>query len=547
MRLCLINSSLHNEMRELGHEVLDVHPEPGVHDLSPLLAEHDFKPEVIIQQETLGPRVLLRGLEAFPGIKVYWSVDTHLNVFWQIEYVRLFDLVCSTQKHWAEHLQKQTGVPAVWLPWFGRCLPWRGWARRTRDICFVGRVTQHRPTRRRFIAFLHRRFNLELIQDIPFQEMLETYHQTRLAPNESIFGEVNFRLFEAASCGALVLNPWPIPGLEDLFDLEQEIGTYRHALELANRIDRFRADPRLAERTAKAAWARIQAEHLPLHRARTLVEAIAALTRSGRSPSSNTPDLPLTLYRLWLAQRSPVSTQELERLLLALPESPRKRCALLGLWTGLGKLDLVHHDVMALHQSDSLHNDPLLDRTASLAALHLDQPTLAKAFWLRHQVSSGRSSRPPKSPKDMYLDWAREFQRQDCLARPGLPFDHLRHLPDSALECLILAHRLDSSDMAVCRYMDALLDNQPGFESLRLSLLSHLTLHQPGNWLAGLKLGLVNLQGFRLKEGLEELLLAASRAEERGELRKFNNALTAVDSEGSIRAAMNPRDQVQCD
>ena len=64
-------------------------------------------------------------------------------------------------------------------------------------------------------------------------------------------------------------------------------------------------------------------------------------------------------------------------------------------------------------------------------------------------------------------------------------------------------------------------------------------LHQPGNWLAGLKLGLVNLQGFRLEEGLEELHLATSRAEERGELRKFNNALTTDDPDGSIRAALH--------
>lgn len=181
----------------------------------------------------------------------------------------------------------------------------------------------------------------------------------------------------------------------------------------------------------------------------------------------------------------------------------------------------------------------MLIRTASLAALHLGEIGLAKTFWLGCQKLSGRSPRPPRTPLEMYCFWAREFQRQGHPARPGLPYDRQRHLPESALECLILAHRLDSTDMNVCRSMDALLDKQPGFESLRLSLLSLLTLHKPKDWLAGLKLGLVNLQGFRLEEGLEELQLAVAQARHQGQNGKFLNALAAADPDGSIRAALH--------
>ncbi len=540
MRLCVINCALQNELQSLGNTVLGLHPKPGIHDLPRLLEEHRFEPDVVIQQETLGPRVLLKGLEMVSGLKVFWSIDTHLNAFWQMEYVRLFDLACSTQRNWSDYLQKQTNVPVFWLPWFGRRLPWKGWNQRQRAVCFVGRVTEHRPSRKRFVDFLRREFQMELVQDVSFQQMLEVYREARLAPNESIFGEINFRLFEAASCGCLVLNPSGIPGLEETFLPDREIGVFSHALELKSKINHYSRNHYLAEQMAKAAWARVQEDHLAIHRAEKLLQAATqSSSRSSTLPES--PALPwaLTLYRLWQARRAPLSEADLRHLLLDLPESPRKREALLGFWLGTNQRDLVLHDLRALLQPDlPFGDDPALTRTASLAALHLGELALAKAFWMRHQKASGRTPRPPRGPLDMYCFWTGTFQRQDLLSRPGLPFDHERHLPESALECLILAHRLDSRNMTVCRSMDALLDKQPGFEPLRLSLLSHLTLHQPGNWLAGLKLGLVNLQGFRLEEGLEELLLAALRAEQHGETRKFYNALASADPDDSIRAAL---------
>lgn len=540
MRLCVINCSLQNELQSLGHTVLGLHPKPGIHDLPRLLEEHRFQPDVVIQQETLGPRVLLKGLEETPGLKVFWSIDTHLNTFWQMEYARLFDLVCSTQRNWSDYLHKLTSVPAFWLPWFGRRLPWKGWNQRQRAVCFVGRVTEHRPSRQRFVEYLRREFQMELVQDVSFQQMLEVYRETRLAPNESIFGEINFRLFEAASCGCLVLNPSGIPGLEETFFPDREIGVFSHALDLKAKINHYSRNQRLAEQMAKAAWARVQEEHLAIHRAQRLLEVVTQAT--GRSSSRSEPPAlswTLTLYRLWQARRAPIATEDLRHLLLALPESPSKREALLGFWLGTDQRDLVLHDLRALLQSDlPFGSDPSLARAASLSALHLGEPALAKAFWLRRQKHSGRAPRPPRTSLEMYRFWGGTFQREDRLARPGLPFDHERHLPESTLECLILAHRLDSREMNVCRAMDALLDKQPGFEPLRLSLLSHLTLHQPGNWLAGVKLGLVNLQGFRLEEGLEELHLAVLRAEQHGETRKLNNALSAIDPDGSIRAVL---------
>lgn len=534
LRLCLVNSSLSAAFRELGHEVLDLKPKPGACNLPQLLEEQGFSPDAIIQQETLGPRILLCGLEHVPCLKVYWSIDTHLNVFWQEEYARMFDLTLSTQKVWAEILVRR-GLNAAWLPWFGIRLPWTPWRKRPRPLAFIGRITRHRPSRQRFATFLQKRFSLEPVQDVGFHDMLKVYQQSRLAPNETIAGEINFRIFEAGSCGCLVFNQAGIPGLEELLVPDREIVFYSHVLDLAARMSHFLDRPAEAERMAKAAWARIQEEHLPLHRARSLLALARNLSSPSKARSHAAQNWAMTLYRLWQAGRAPITDEHLRSMLLALPESRRKRIALIGFWIGTKDRKALKDGLSGLLQSGLYGQDELVNQAASLAALHLDELSLARMFWVRGQAQKLPLSNAPHTSVELYLGWARQFQRQARPARPGLLFDGKRHLPESALECLIAAHDLDRANMEVCRRMDALLDRQTGYEPFRMSLLSYLSLNDQGDWLASLKLGLVNLRGFRLEEGLEEVLLARGQAEKMNEANKFRDALAVLDPDGLIQ------------
>ena len=53
-------------MRELGHDVLAVVPEHGgLFNLPEFLRDNDFKPELIVQGENLGPRRQIEGLDEF--------------------------------------------------------------------------------------------------------------------------------------------------------------------------------------------------------------------------------------------------------------------------------------------------------------------------------------------------------------------------------------------------------------------------------------------------------------------------------------------------
>ncbi len=54
---------------------------------------------------------------------------------------------------------------------------------------------------------LEARFGLAIRQDLSREDMFGLYRDARIIPNESICFEVNCRLFETASAGAVPLTP----------------------------------------------------------------------------------------------------------------------------------------------------------------------------------------------------------------------------------------------------------------------------------------------------------------------------------------------------
>ncbi|MBN2141052.1 MAG: glycosyltransferase family 1 protein [Desulfovibrionaceae bacterium] len=539
--LCLVNCHLGmvRAFEELGHRVLALEPSEPVFDIREALAEAGFEPDVLIQTELLRDRVLLRGLDGLSCRKVFWSLDTHLNSFWHAHYGRLFDGLLSTQKRLLPELRAAGLSQVGWLPWFGfeaERLPWSG---RENDLAFVGRVSAQRPSRQWFVEFLKADYSPKLARDVGFADLVEIYRQTRLAPNESICGEVNFRLFEAASCGCLVLNQLVSPELAELFVPGREIETFGHVLELKSKLDFYLRHKDKAEALGLAARARVLAGHLPIHRAeQALCLADSWTARAARGPDADAA-LALTLFALWEAGRSPLSGRAAEGLLLSLPEGGERLCALIRLWAVMGRDSEVLSALLGPAAPAECGQDPLLAATCSMAALKLGHWGLARQFWyaFARAHSRGRVARPQGGP-DLCRLWARELADQGRLLRPGFAFDAERHVPVSALECLMLGLNLDPGDADTHRLLSALSSGVPGAEPARLGFLSTLCLRAPGDWRLGLDLALTSLEAFRLREGLAELLLAQETAADQAEERAFLRALKARDKAGLLSAAL---------
>lgn len=569
LRVCLVHAAgpLVPALQSLGCEVLSLSPaESGVYDMHAELTRHGFEPDILLQCERLGPRLLLAGLEHIAAARVFWALDPHLNAFWHAPYARLFDLVFSTQRRWMPHLAA-CGAPRLrHLPWHAPEGPFLPFAERSRLAGFVGRLGPTRPART-WLAELMRELapqDFALEDNLDFSAMLDFYRRTKAVPNESITGEVNFRLFEAAGCGCVVLAQDLGPEQAELFEPGREMLVCADALELAENLKLLAKSPRLAETLGRAAWERAQAEHLPLARAQSILREAAEATRQHLTSQDAHFWLTLALANLCEAGRLPGSEEAVAERLAALPgaQPPRLHqdddaclalCARLRLAHTLKRLKRPNELAALLHALEAQlppESDPRLRHghglalalTCSMCTLDLGQPGQGApdmAAALRFAARAGVT--PPNNsegPVPLLLAWAQRLDEAGVRARGGFAFDAEEHLPASPTECLHCALHLHPGQQEALRALTRGLAREPGAEVLRLGLLSELSLRAREDWRVSLELGLVCLQTFRPKSGFEELRLAAHLAQSLGQSQEFSQALAQADSSERLRRAL---------
>lgn len=563
VRLCLVHvhAPIVEALRAQGHMVLALRPPEGqILHLPGELERHGFTPDIVVQQELLAPRTLLAGLEGIAAVRVFWALDPHLNAFWQAPYARLFDLVFSTQARTMPELAAQGAGPVLHLPWFAPEVPFTPHAQRQRLAGFVGRLGPERPVRQWLVELLAGLLpgDFEAVADLSFPQMLEFTRQCRAVPNESIAGEVNFRLFEAAGHGCLVLAQDLGPEQAALLEPGREMLVCADALELAETLRMLRARPRLAEIMGRAAWERCHAEHLPGHRARRMVAQALAAPRREYGAGEARAWLSLALAGLLEAGRmaggGEALVRELARLSQAAPEPFLAPVLAPVLTTALVRAAHAQGDGAALCEAlahaEALEASGRADQPLRLACsmLHLrralaepagaepEAAELAQA-WLWGE-RAGLKRGPDGSPKGLLLGWAEQARSQGLPGRGGFGFDPQRHLPASELECLCLVRWLDAEDVEALQTLSGALRGIWGGEALLLGALSDLTLRRRNDWRAGLALGLCNLRCYRLRQGLDELALAARLAAEQGQELDFERGLALADPSGRTARAL---------
>lgn len=272
-------------LRAWGHQVLKVGTEPGCDvvldrsmDPSGLLAcleGKGFWPELVIWSDNSRPPAL-HGLERLPAVTVGFSVDQYCNP-WHVPYSAAFDLFLVSQRGSLDLFRRlPLPRPCGWLPLF--CRPARDrdpGLDRDIPVGFVGTLDPPlNPSRRTFLE----RFGEEQPLALHQGEYAPIFGRSRIVLNQSAAGELNFRVFQAAACGAAVLTEDTENGLRELFRAGEEILTYP-------RGDAVAAARRAREVLASGAWEavgragreRVEAEHTVEVRARALLEQAEAL------------------------------------------------------------------------------------------------------------------------------------------------------------------------------------------------------------------------------------------------------------------------------
>jgi hypothetical protein len=545
-KICLVDApaSVVRAFREQECEVLPVQASPAPFlSLDATLDEHGFTPDLVVQMETLGPRSLLTGLDSADCPALLWCIDPHLNGYWHAPYARLFDLTCSTQRASIPALRECGAADVRWLPAYGHgsiCPPH---AARTHDAAFVGRITDERPARRWMVQLLEDRcagYDLAVSQGLPFAAMMDVYRDSRIIPNESILGEVNFRLFEGASCGCLVLSQDLGEEQEALFTPGREFDTYADAVEMEEKLDLYLKSPRLTQAMGAAARDRVQAEHTAGHRVRRLLDYAADATSDRARGADAHRWLALAVAGMWESGMIALSASEvLSRLAAAGDASPEVMVATMRVQAVAGKTAPLSANIDGVLAAGLWADSASLNLAGSMAALRLNRFEAAKAFWYRHARAAGlRSPGSPESPDALLTAWAKDLSSRGLVMRPGFSFKPGCHLPAAAGDCLmsVLAHA--PAHQPTLRLLDSMMRPLVGTSPLRVGFLSLLTLQAHDDWRLSFEAALANLKAYRAEAGLEELALARSLAEASGQDKAFRRALAAHDRSGLLAARL---------
>nr|WP_239057704.1 glycosyltransferase [Pseudodesulfovibrio sp. JC047] len=363
------------------------------------------------------------------------------------------------------------------------------------------------------------------------------YRDSRVIPNESIFGEVNFRLFEGASCGCLVLGQ-TIEEQAELFEPGREMDTYSHVLELGEKVAIYHTNPRLAGIMGRAAHARIAAEHLPDHRVVQLLEYGANASKNRATGHDAAKWTALTACAMVEAGVVRVGSATLFSKLAAVPQDVDVVAMAFRMQALFGDRAALRRNIATVLARPASKSDPIVCRTASLAAVQMDDVDAARACAFRFFAGQDEPCEGLHSMRDVLMRWAREFVCQGRVVRQGLSFDADRHIPGSAAECLLVILARNPDDQPANRLLESLLRPLPGFEQTRVGLLSSLTLSQRDDWRLDLALGLANLGAYRRQSGLEELRLGLECAVSQGQETEFWHTLMEQDPSGLILAAL---------
>jgi hypothetical protein len=543
LRIAVVSSALAQGFQELGCEVLQLKLGPGVHSLQEILAEKKFTPDVFFQQESLGPRILFRDLPSVPCTKIFWSLDTHLNSYWHARYGRLFDLVLTTQSHWVEPL-KHAGLPMVEnLPWYGSRRPFVPWHKRKCDIGFIGRLSAERKLRTWMLDFIAEQHAVNLLTDVEMSQVPEVYSGIRIVPNEAIFREVNFRLFEGASAGCLILNPSVDADIGALFTPGKEVDVYENVLELGSLLGTRLANLGEAESIARAGWAAVQTRHLPVHRAERVLNFLPQIGKNAAQGRDADLQWWVMAARMYESNMQMAQVERMCSELWKHFDEPMAADALIRALHLSGKGDQLMQ-VLAASFHQELHAEDLpFNAVASAAAVSMDAWEYALGFRLRYVRSRGRQDRVPGNPSELLQQWADDFISAGRLSMPGCPFDERRNLPKGALCFLLTARLLTPEDLGLYKKLQQLLSKCPGYEFLKLGVLSTLSLHMPKQWRYDLESGLINLRAYRMLEGMQELTVGYRKALKQGSGDRFLHGLGNASLQQALSAAfMNTMD-----
>jgi hypothetical protein len=293
MKILIFNQDwFAQEFREAGHEVItaglspsfDVMiPRPVVHIHSVItLLPNGFQPDVILWLDNSAPP-LLTGLEENPIPIVFYSVDTHHHVDLHSTLAPIFDHILIAQKDYIPQFAR-SNTPMTWLPlWASRFV--EASENKRYGATFVGnRNVKLNPGRVAFFNTLEKKVPIHLDQG----EYWKIFPHSEIVVNQTVKRDLNFRVFEAMMCGAMLLTENSANGLTEIFQDGVHLALYEKddTDDAAAKINMYLEDLPRTREIARAGREEILRAHLPIHRAQVVLKILSSVTRRRFDPQT---------------------------------------------------------------------------------------------------------------------------------------------------------------------------------------------------------------------------------------------------------------------
>lgn len=293
MNILLVNQNwFKQEFQTLGHRVLSYgQPEwLDVRQVKPLVAwpevlaalPSDFKPDLLIVYDNSSP-IVITHLETIDIPSVFYSVDIHHHFAYHSYLGLVFDNIFVAQKDYAPEFHK-IGIQPHWLPLWAS-VSMEPMEPKTFGAVFLGTLDPLlNPDRVRFFDELKKLVEID-VRTAPFPDV---FPRSQIIVNQTVKGDLNFRVFEAMMSGALLLTERSGNGLNELFKEDVHLVLYEkgNAAEAGEKISYYLAHPEEARKIGLAGRDIICSQHLPMHRAQQLLEALKHPTRPNKIPSA---------------------------------------------------------------------------------------------------------------------------------------------------------------------------------------------------------------------------------------------------------------------
>lgn len=140
------------------------------------------------------------------------------------------------------------------------------------DICFIGSLYPG-SLREQLVRKLEKEFNVFVGRKY-LHDMAKTFSRSKMIFNESLVGDLNMRIFEAMSCGSLLLTNRIRNGLEEMFTDRKHLVIYDEWRDLVNIIRYYLDHPDEREQIALNGQKEVHQKHTYTHRMQYLLETV---------------------------------------------------------------------------------------------------------------------------------------------------------------------------------------------------------------------------------------------------------------------------------